>query len=349
MSDFLNKLKKSMKSVADDYSYYDVERAVISMMEDGELTIFDGVESPMVAVSPDGAEWASNAILSHEGEFNDDELGFVVEAASNTIKGASVKGIDIKPATITVFSVEKGMVTENSYFRKSGKSYSMTRPAGESTGNLASVINKLHRGLKQSGDPALRQQAEAFKAFSGKVKRERDVRLENYPELSGEFWPDVTAIYEYSACFEEFNALINGTSVHDMSDRHLSRLSRATLAFAGEKLGSGTVYRAVPVGVDDIEAGDWVSMSEDYCESHAEEMRSYGEEYHIISKEAHSEVAMLTDENEYVYLPDGCWDGAESLGEVWNEINTENKPKMHPTIESLFEEQCRSSHKTLKM
>lgn len=58
-----------------------------------------------------------------------------------------------------------------------------------------------------------------------------------------------------------------------------------------------TIYRGVPLGVDEIRPGDWVSLTPDYASQHGAG--------HVISRSVPvSDVAWAgTDKNEYYFVP----------------------------------------------
>lgn len=359
MSDFLDRLRESVREVDQDWSYYDVEQSVMLLVESGEMGVLGKIDSKGVIKGHTKANCNENLdglldAIAPDVVLTDDELSFFFDALYADLTQPNAITAAIKKNTISISIMEHGQATQHLMIRSSGKSVKRVMEAGDcGSSKLASAINDFYNASKLSGDAKRRELANDFKSFEKSVKASRERRLEEYPTLSGDFWEDVHTLYEYSDNFEEFNNLISGTSPHSMRDRHLSRLSRATLAFDMDEddTSGGTMYRAVPKEVDEIGAGDWVTFDRSYAESHMREMEEYGESYHIISAEAtDGEVVMITDANEFTYIPDGLWgEGANSLGDVWDELNAEDKPFRYEPIENMYEQKVKSSGIKLKM
>lgn len=358
MSDFLSKLNESLDKSKSEFNYFTVQTAITSLVLQGEYPIVEIHDSPNFLCNHNNKDmdaihqYVEHAIDDDE-HLSDDEIRFVLDNLATSKTDQSIKFVDCKPEKVSIAVIEKGSIQSHIMFRKSGKS--MTRKWDSESYNSSSVnyiAAAMHRLLNTSGTKAEMTLANDFRDFKRKIESERRHRLENYPELSGNFWGDIHTLFDYCDNYSEFHELVEATSVHSMNDRHLSRLSRATIAFdedVMDQLASGRVYRAVPVDVDDIEAGDWVTFSEDYAECHANEMREYGEEYHVISLDVEEGLYMLTDQNEYVFLPQDLWGGSSSLKEVWDNLNVDAcKPTRYPSVEKMFESTQTKQKNTIK-
>lgn len=70
-----------------------------------------------------------------------------------------------------------------------------------------------------------------------------------------------------------------------------------------------TIYRAVPEGVDDINRGDWISLSRDYAEEHSYDMGGPGVDGHVITAQVPART-VWTDGNDLVEYG---YDGPDDL------------------------------------
>lgn len=174
-----------------------------------------------------------------------------------------------------------------------------------------------------------------------KIRRSIENRYAEMPELHGEFISDLETICEHARNREEFKEFIAmSDSVFNLSDRNLTRISRATICFEGESLSLGKehneelirIYRAMPSG-SLIEEGDWVTTSQDYAENH---VRLTGDQDCIVDyiDVSPNDVYSVNDENEAIYAPLSAWKGATSLDEVWALFANPHKPLSFPEVKA---------------
>ena len=190
---------------------------------------------------------------------------------------------------------------------------------------LNSVIYK-----EESNKPSMIIQRD-IDSRKNKRRRQIEARFSSIPNLSGDFRDDVQAICDYSRTREEFLEFMDmASSVFNMSNRHLTRISRATICFDGESLGDEgsdsniRVYRAMPSGCI-IEEGDWVTTSEEYASAHSDSLDESDVVVDYIDVSSY-DIYSINDENEAVYAPIEAWGGVSSLNEVWENYADQNKP-----------------------
>ncbi len=232
--------------------------------------------------------------------------------------------------------------------------YSDEIPEGEilseSAGMSLTLLTKICRGIHEA-DPEFvhNRQAEAIRR---KELHRRERRLREPPALSGSLDADFDTLAQWCECFAEFEALMNA-SMLDCSDRNRTRLARACIALEGHEHappGELTIYRAMPVGCD-IEAGDWVSLREQYAERHVR-YSMHGERAVIESLIVDgTEVwSYAGDPDEWVYVPGNTFsDAIKTLHDLWIALGQGHKPRDYPDIGKLVEielrcEQAHSDH-----
>ncbi|MDK9793758.1 hypothetical protein [Vibrio sp. D431a] len=356
MSDFAKKLRESIRLIKHEWNYYDIQRAILDVIQDEDFKVLDGIPSDEILVCPEGTaspETIDSMLRSSHGfdGIKEKERQVILDAVNGFVTKPRAICVDLADEKILVVScVSKSKVEQMMMFREKGKQFNRVIEGDDLYGSssLSSTVSKFYEAAVRSGDAERRELAQNFKMFEHDVQNLRDRRLEDYPELSGDFWDDLETLYRYTDNFEEFNALVAGTNTHNLRDRHLTRLGRATLGLKDnhteDDLCSGTMYRAVPLNVTEIEAGDWVAVDESYAIDHMRGLEGNGEKSHVISAESGDNgMVMVTDGNEYTYVPEGLWGGAANLKEVWSEMNVENKPERYPSVESMYENKLKAS------
>lgn len=186
-----------------------------------------------------------------------------------------------------------------------------------------------------------------------KRKRKRQAEIERryseIPELTGDFQDDIKTLCEYSKNREEFKEFLRmAGGVFDMSNRNLTRLSRASICFEGESIAENCnnedvrVYRAMPLG-SIIEEGDWVTLHRDYAEDHEKSLIDEPETVVDYLDVSSNDVYSINDQNEAVYAPLDSWMGAKSLNEAWAIFSPPGKPLKFPDIKERTLSEIESS------
>lgn len=160
------------------------------------------------------------------------------------------------------------------------------------------------------------------------------VNQEDFPE---DFWESIEHVYNNSSNLKEFKRILKVGDARALDCRPLQRLQRATSALTEPSKESDeqeVIYRALPCG-ELIEEGDWVSRTESYASSH-----EYNSENSVtISEVVYSdEIYSGGAPDEEIYVPRGTWKGAESIEDVWDMVNNDNKPKGESIVKRSFEE-----------
>lgn len=225
---------------------------------------------------------------------------------------------------------------------------------GHSSGGVMRIFSEYLNDLKKR-DPVQTILSEIAQLEDAEFRRKQD-RLKNAPPCPANFDEAIKHIYDYAESREEFFSLTLGADSVDLSDRNRTRLGRAMLGLpdnkkdvstVGKRRESITVYRASPKNTR-IEAGDWVTLSRGYAMGHA---RAYNEnvknkdEILTVSQKTVSADSVIWDGSsldEYFYVPSDIWGDLKNEDDLWNKINTDNKPDFcNSTSDSINKLQSR--------
>ncbi|MEZ8292354.1 hypothetical protein AB6D11_00725 [Vibrio splendidus] len=331
---------------------YDIERALNNPTELNSLSDIVA-NSNTIKIKPKKKaidEWLST-FEAEEGVLKARDW---LEALATPVVCALFEDIDGLPKSIYLFDE---IHNTHTIIQTSKNVYLRHEPANaERTLNYYAFRNKLTFAVDDhlnQLDPE-RQVAQARKSFESNIIHQRDRIEKEDVALSGDFWTDLNTLAEHCPCFEAFENLLGRVSMLNMGNRHLTRLSRACDAFQEATTTNEQelmVYRAAPIDVEQgIEAGDWVTPSKAYAESHLALMEENEETVCVYECNASpGEIFMQGDDNEFCFVPRQTWGEHESLFSAWSSLDAAaGKPRAYPTLESLWSaHQAKNNTKSL--
>lgn len=204
----------------------------------------------------------------------------------------------------------------------------------EAEGLTLNILSRVFNDIRDK-DPAVQEKQRVDKLRGDEIRR-RQNRLKDIPEMPHDFDTAIQELADWAENKEEFKQAL-APDMMDISDRNLTRLGRATMALEPDEYeqadrGEVTIYRAMPDD-QEIEAGDWVSFSEEYAAGHESNVGESGA--HTVGVEVDGKDVWWygADENEWVYIPEGTWGNIESVDELWDSLTDGSKPDKYPTIE----------------
>ena len=232
--------------------------------------------------------------------------------------------------------------------KESGKTIVMDLPKEDGMPYyLFRVLGKLSQEMAKN-DPEEVARREQAAARAQEINR-RQQRIQSIPEMPEDFWDAMKALADWSQCREEFIEALS-PSMFDLSDRNLTRLSRAMMSMdcfqddgtferVGDEGESITVYRLQPMGCE-IEAGDWVTTDPAYAQMHESNVkgRFYVQELEVDGGEVWWD---QTDVHEAVYIPEGLWGAYYDIEQVWESLTEGLKPDTYDELTQLTSRKSR--------
>lgn len=192
------------------------------------------------------------------------------------------------------------------------------------------ITNSMYKAVASRINEQLRQTPEMLqKRARKKAVREGQERINALQYVPDDFDEALQLLYRTVASYEEFRGALSPSTLN-MSNRNLTRLGRATIAFDDDPvnyadMGDVTIFRACPPD-SEIGSGDWVTLNEQYAIEHAERFSDEG--FEVISENVPGSHVFTdeNDENEQIYVSNNTW-SVESTIELWDALNVDNKPQ----------------------
>lgn len=208
---------------------------------------------------------------------------------------------------------------------------------------LVRVIGREFEEMKNEiPELAIEQDYERRKKQQNRLVQNKIQSLKsNCDEIPDDFWDAIEHIYDWASNYDEFRKVLSIGDASVFGYRALERLQRATTALEDPNDYNGNqavIYRGLPSG-EVIEEGDWVSYSESYASEH----ESNSENGITISEVVYEdEIYEGGSPDELIYVPRDTWKGADSLKDVWDMVNVDNKPSSGPNIKRRSFEEIRA-------
>ena len=217
------------------------------------------------------------------------------------------------------------------------------QPGSDISDNKGLTLNILSRVFRSIRLEDPQEQIKSITRETNKSENDRrQHRLKSTPDFSSDFDTAMQEAADWSENLEEFIELLR-PDMMDGSDRNRTRLGRASMLLDESHEGDYgrgdiTIYRALPRG-ESIEAGDWITLSEEYAHDHANySLKGESGVTESLTVDGRDVYSHAGDPNEAIYIPSNTFSAdIESIEDLWISLGQESKPKAYPSIDRMIE------------